>query len=126
MLTLLQAIAKMEGFGVPNARPTRNNSPGDLLWGPEAKFFGAYKGDPTYAVFYTAEIGWDALRRWLSVPAKFDAQRNLVGGYMGATLQQAIYRFAPPESNNSAEYLANVCEWTGLTPQTVLTAELLV
>ncbi|HUD74121.1 MAG TPA: hypothetical protein VMQ76_03540 [Terracidiphilus sp.] len=125
MLTILQAIARREGYGVPGARPTRNNNPGDLMAGPESAEFGAIGNDGPYAIFPDAETGWMALRRWLSVGAKFDAHGTLVRGYMGATIQQVIYRFAPPSENDSARYVADVCEWTGLTPDTVLTSELL-
>jgi hypothetical protein len=121
-------MASEEGYlakGQSPDRPQRNNNPGDLLWCPEAHKFGATHGDPTYAVFPSIELGWLALRQWLSVPAKFDSKGTLVAGYMGATLYQVIYRFAPPSDNNSAGYLKFVCAQTGLTSITIVTPALL-
>jgi hypothetical protein len=124
MKTLLQAIATYEGFYQSCSRPCRNNNPGDLVWGTEAKFFGAIKGDPEYAVFESTDDGWFALQKWLSVPAKFE-DGKLVAGYLGATLEQVIFRFAPPSTNDSQAYLDFVCGETGYAPSTVLTLEML-
>jgi hypothetical protein len=124
LITLLQAIAREEGYyegGIPPDRPERNNNPGDLLWGPEAKRLGATHGDPTYAVFPDIATGWQALKGWLSVPAKFAQDGSLDSGYLGATLRQIVYRFAPPTQNDSASYLKFVCSQAGLTPETVIT-----
>ena len=124
-MTLLQAIAHMEGFYTLGDRPNRNNNPGDLSWGTEAQAFGATHGDPRFAVFPDPTTGWIALKRWLSVPAKFDASGELVGGYLGATLEQAINRFAPPIENNTATYLATVIQNTGLSASSILTSFML-
>lgn len=124
-MTLLEAFSVSEGFPIEGSRSHRNNNPGDLIWGTEAKTFGATHGDPVFAVFPDAATGWKALQRWLSVPAKFDHTGKLVGGYCGATLEQAINRFAPPSDNNTAAYISGVCERTGLTPETKLTPDLL-
>ena len=121
-MTLLQAISREEGFGVPGARPTKNNNPGDLIFCAESERFGATHGDPRFAVFPSVDIGWDALRRWLSVPAEFE-QGKLVAGYLGATLEQIVNRFAPSVENNVSAYLANVCTFTGFSPDTIITAE---
>src|SRR5271156_3053581 len=123
MIPLLKAIATVEGFYEANSRSVRNNNPGDLIWGDEAAHFGAEKGDPEFAVFPNEEAGWYALQRWLSVPATF-VDELLIGGYCGATLTDVIYRFAPPSENSSSQYLDNVCELTGLTPDTIVTPEL--
>lgn len=136
-MTVLEAFAHEEGYYELGSRPRRNLNPGDLVWGPEAERFGAthgdvafsaggYKGYTGFAVFPDAKTGWRALVRWLSVPAKFDAAGDLVGGYLGATLQKAIYRFAPPNQNNSGAYLAGLCQNADVTPSTILTAALLV
>jgi hypothetical protein len=124
-MTLLQAIAHMEGFYELSSRPQRNNNPGDLSWGPEARGFGAIQGDPRFAVFPDPTTGWNALQRWLSVPARYDAAGDLVGGYLGATLKQALNRFAPPSENDTLIYLATVTKNTGLTPESRLTSFLL-
>lgn len=124
-MSVLEAMAAMEGWGVPNARPTRNNNPLDLTYCPECIGFGALRGDPRFAIFPDAETGWNAARKWLSVPAKFDAEGNLVAGYMGATLKQVINRFAPPIENDTDNYLTYVNEETGTLPDTVLTPKIL-
>lgn len=137
-MTVLEAWAHEEGWYELGSRPRRNNNPGDLIWGPEAEAFGAthgdvvsthlgsYKGYAGFAVFPDAKTGWRALVRWLAVSAKFDHAGDLIGGYLGATIQKAIFRFAPPKQNNSAAYVAGVCQNAHVTPDTVLTVALLV
>lgn len=125
MKTVLQAMAQVEGFYKAGSRPQRNNNPGDLSWGSEAKSFGATKGDPRFAVFPEVGIGWRAFQRWLSVPAVFDTNGKLLRGYLGATLEQVIHRFAPPIENDSDSYVATVCNLTGLQHSTKITQELL-
>ena len=121
--TLLEAMARQEGFysdGLTPDRPQANNNPLDLIYCNESASYGATGSDNRFARFPDVATGWDAARRWLSVPAKFSAGGDLVGGYCGATLQQVIFRFAPPNENQTSQYLANVCAWTGFTPQTVI------
>ena len=137
-LTVLEAMAEVEGYGQPGVIPTVANNPLDLIYCDESIHFGAIgqhfhaNGTPSgFAQFSSVDDphtgGWQAGRRWLSVPAHFDANRNLVGGYMGATLQQVITRFCPPsqKGNNTPAYISAVCEKTGLTPETVLTPTVL-
>lgn len=125
MMSLRRAIANQEGFFKAGSRPQRNNNPGDLVYCPESVSFGAVSGDGRFARFVTNDVGWEALRRWLSVPAKHDVTGKLVAGYLGATLEQVINRFAPPNENDSAHYVAVVCALTGMTPQTVVTSAVL-
>ena len=135
-MTVLQAIAKEEGWYTLGDRPRRNLNPGDLEWNSESKSFGATGGDPRFAIFPDAVTGWRALQRWLSVPAKFHQGQvqglfmdpngtTLVGGYLGATLAQVIHRFAPAGENDPDIYLATVIQNTGLTAATILTLALL-
>ena len=56
VLQLAQAIAKAEGFGVPEAFPTRVHNPGDLCLGD--KGWGTQAGK---TVFPDDAAGWDAL-----------------------------------------------------------------
>jgi hypothetical protein len=121
-MTFLQAIAREEGFEVEGSRPQRNNNPGDLVFCAESERFGATHGDPRFAVFPDAETGWEALRHWLSLPAEFE-DGKLVAGYLGATVEQIVNRFAPPVENNSSAYVANVCGWANVTPATIITSE---
>ena len=127
MQTVIEAMATMDVFYKPGSRPQRNNNPLDLTYCSESEAFGATHGDPRFAVFPDVATGWNAARRWLSVPAKFgkDAQGNpvLIGGYLNATIEQAINRFAPPVENDTSNYVSYVCSQTGLTPESVLTVD---
>jgi hypothetical protein len=103
----------MEGWGVAGAIPTRDNNPGDICAGAFATEQGALAAPGRFAVFETAEDGFAALRALLTKH------------YVGMTVQAALLRYAPPVENDSAAYVANVCKWTGLTADTVLTSELI-
>ena len=134
--TLVQAFAHSEGYydteeqckaagqSFPN-RPQRNCNPLDLVYCSESERFGAIKSDGRFAVFPDAATGWLAGRRWLLVPAKFDGEGNLVGGYCGATLRQIINRFAPPNENDSDRYLEDVATLTSIGPDQVVTEEMI-
>lgn len=131
MLSVLEAMSEVEGFGEPGAIPTVANNPLDLIYCDESIHFGAVGNYHGFARFSSVDDpqtgGWQAARRWLSVPAHFDPEGNLIGGYMGATLEQVIGRFCPgsQKGNNVPAYVLAVTQKTGLTPQTVLTPELL-
>jgi hypothetical protein len=122
LLKVLEAIAREEGFYRIGTRPQRNNNPGDLEFTAFARSHGATHGDPRFAVFPSALAGIAAMRALLNVPAIFDKTGKLIDGYLGATVSQALNRWAPPVENATNSYIANVCLWTGLTPTTVLTA----
>jgi hypothetical protein len=111
-MKLIEAIARYEGFFVPGSRPAHNNNPGDIEFGPFAKKNGATGGDPRFAIFPTEEKGWAALRKLLNSKS-----------YLGLTVNQAINKYAPSTENNVHAYIENICAWTGLMPDTVLTSE---
>jgi hypothetical protein len=123
-MLLLEAIAHEEGFYKVGSRPQRNNNPGDLVYGNESIRFGAVSSDGRFAIFPDLLTGWNALRRWLSIPAIIK-NGLLEGGYLGATIEQAIYRFAPPTENRSDLYLQYVTSMTGLDSHQILTLEML-
>ena len=104
MIGLLEAIAREEGFYVEGSRAQRAHNPGDIEWGKFASAHGALHGDPRFAVFPTPADGFNALRALLQT------------SYAQFTLQEAIYRYAPPSENDSDQYLKNICEMTGLSP----------
>ncbi len=110
-MTLIEAIARMEGWGVPEAHPTRDNNPGDICAGEFSRAAGAAGADGRFAVFPSPDAGFKALRDLLT--------RH----YVGMTLQAAIAKYAPACENDTARYVANVCAWTGLEPSTILTTE---
>lgn len=112
-MTLIEAIARMEGWGIPGDLPTRKNNPGDICAGAFSAAHGATPSAGRFATFPTPAAGFAALRALLSTH------------YVGLTIAQAIERYAPASENNTARYVALVCEWTGTTPQTVVTPELI-
>jgi hypothetical protein len=105
MSKLAQAIAKMEGYGIPSALPTRDNNPGDLRHSPHSSHEG--EGSNDIGIIDTAADGWADLEHQLQLYAQ-----------RGMTVSQAIYEFAPPNENNTAEYLAFVCSAVGCDPST--------
>lgn len=111
MISFIQAIARQEGFGVPGDLPTRDDNPGDIIWSRFAQSEGATQ-DGRFAKWTTPQDG-------------FNAERTLlVDDYLGLTVRQALNKWAPAsDGNNVSAYEANVCNWTGLTPDTILTAE---
>jgi hypothetical protein len=110
MFTLIQAIARQEGYGVPRTLPTVLNNPGDIEWGKFARAHGGTQAG-RFAHFPTPEVGFNALKALL------------ISAYLGLTLEEALNKWAPPVENATNVYIKNVCEWTGLTPQTILTVE---
>ena len=112
-LTLLQAIARQEGFNTPGTRAQRNHNPGNIRYGRFAKAHFAIGGDEAgYAIFGSDEDGFLALKILLEGPA-----------YRDLTLGAALDRFAPAADGNCpAVYVNNVCEWTGAAPSTLISA----
>ncbi len=108
-MTFLEAIAREEGFYAAGTRPCRNNNPGNIEWGKFAQAHGATSGDPRYALFPTADLGFATMRILFQCP-----------GYKGLTVAEALNRWAPPVENQTNIYITNVCKWTGLTPDTVI------
>lgn len=108
MISLLQAMARQEGFYVAGTRAARNNNPGNIEYGEFAKNMGAIGSDGRFAIFDKAEDGFDAMRVLLL--------RN----YRGLTLEAAIHKWAPPVENESNLYVRNVSQWTGIPPTAVI------
>jgi hypothetical protein len=111
MKTIMQAMAQMEGFYKSGTRPERNCNPGDIEWGRFTQAHGATGGDPRFAIFPTVDAGFAAMRALL------------LSAYAGLTLAVAMNKWAPPVENQTNVYIKVVCELTGLTPDTILTAE---
>jgi hypothetical protein len=116
-LTLLQAIAKQEGFYQPGTLAQRNHNPGNIISGSFANSHGAIGFRSGYATFPDDATGWAALRALFSGPA-----------YRGLSVEVAINRYCPPpvtdqpltEGNNPDAYVQNVCAWCECTPQTII------
>jgi hypothetical protein len=113
-LTFVEAIAREEGFFNTASRPHRNNNPGDLEYGRFTRAHGATGTDGRFAIFKDAEAGFKAMSALLR------------GAYVGLTVAEALNKWAPPIENQTNSYIKNVCFWTGLSADTVLTAEMLV
>jgi hypothetical protein len=108
--TLAQAIATMEGFyASDNTRAKRNNNPGNIEYGSFAKRYGATGSDGRFAIFPDAASGFKALEGLLLSPA-----------YIQLTVAEAIAKYAPANENDTKNYIAMVCEWTGLQPTSIL------
>lgn len=102
MTLLAELIAKMEGFGLPNALPTRDHNPGDLRHSPHSE----HPGDPNaIGVIANDADGWADLERQLRLFAD-----------RGLTIGEAIDIFAPPTENNTTNYVNFVCSRLGLPP----------
>jgi hypothetical protein len=115
--SLVQAIARFEGFYTAGSVAARNNNPGNLRSGPGQT--GTDSGG--YAIFPDSATGFAALAnqvnlnigRGLNLNQFFAGQRDaegnvLPGGYPG---------YAPSsDANNPAQYAATVASWIGLDP----------
>lgn len=119
-LTLMKALAREEGFEIPSSRAQRNNNPGNLNFSKWMVPLGAVlettpSGEiPRFAKFLTPESGYDAMRELL------------LNHYLGLTIHAALLKWAPPsDNNNTSSYEANVCKWTGLLPETVITGDII-
>ena len=137
-MLLLEAQGHIEGAFTLGSRAQRNHNPTNMIAGEEANRFGATGSDGEFAIFPDWPTGWKAAQKWWSVPAKLQRGpvkgfpftdpngTTLGGGYLGATLAQCIYRFAPPSSNNTEAYIAFlIANVPGLLRTTVITADLL-
>lgn len=105
MKTLLAfLIAREEGFFKAGTLPARNHNPGDLRHSPHS----AHPGDPdAIGVIDSDPDGWADLERQLQL----DAGKTFIAGddkSMPWTLGVAIYAWAPPSENNSAQYLDDI------------------
>lgn len=111
-MTLLEAMARQEGFYVKGTRPNKNNNPGDIEFGPFAKQHGATGSDGRFAIFPSAAAGFAAMGALLRKH------------YAGLTIKAALNKYAPPVENATDIYLAHVCEWSGVHPDDLIDAHL--
>jgi hypothetical protein len=113
-LTFLQAVARMEGFGVSGALPTRLDNEGDLRYANWETKYGATLDEKGFARFPSPEQGEAALRELLN------------RAYVGMSFLDALNKYAPPsDGNNVSAYVAGVEKLTGLPRTTILTPEII-
>ena len=113
-MTLLEAMARQEGFFVKGTRPNRNNNPGDIEDGPFARKHGAIGSDGRFARFGTAAAGFAAMAALLRMH------------YRGLTIRAALNKYAPPVENATDIYLEHVCEWANVHPDDLIDDHLAV
>lgn len=120
LLNIPEAIAREEGWNLdPPARCRRNHNPGNLNMGDWELAFGAVletvpKGETArFAVFPNDDMGF------LGLVHLCGFQR-----YKGKSLANLATAWAPPDENNTSLYLQHLCEFTGLTPDTIIDAHL--
>lgn len=99
---IAQLIGREEGFGIPNAKPTRDHNPGDLEHAP-----GISSWDGAIGIEPSDDQGWADLERQLRLYAE-----------RGMTIGQALTVYAPPNENDSARYITDVCSTLGVSPDT--------
>lgn len=103
MITLAVAIATEEGFFIPGSVPNRDHNPGDLRHSPHS-FHTASAPDAIGQIDNDVD-GWSDLNIQLEEYAA-----------RGDTIEQMIYHYAPVSENNSAGYLAYVCNACACNP----------
>jgi hypothetical protein len=86
----------------------KNNNPVNLRYAGQIEATG--KDDKGYAVFPTPDAGWRAAHNQIAL----DKARNL-------TLKAFITKFAPPNENDTANYLKFICGELRLGPEQFLT-----
>ena len=99
------SIVRREG-----TRAWRNNNPGNIEFGNFAKSNGAVGSDGRFAVFPTYEAGRAAKENLL-----FSSS-----GYSGKTIESAINRYAPPNENNTNNYIGAITNAVGVPSSTPL------
>jgi hypothetical protein len=91
------------------SRSWRNYNPGNISKGTFADSCGAIGGDTRFAIFPDETTGLDAIISLL----KSRAYRNL-------SIERAIFKYAPPNENDSAAYVAAIVSAVGVQPSTVV------
>jgi hypothetical protein len=92
---------------VGGTRAWRNNNPGNIQAGAFATGEGAIGSDGRFAIFPDEQTGSAAIVTLLRRPS-----------YQVLTIRGAVFRYAPPNENNTAGYLATITRVTGLSPDT--------
>lgn len=108
LLSKVGADTKLGTVKLGSKLAIANNNPGNLRFVGQP---GAVKGEGGFAKFKTPEAGVKALQNQIAL----DASRNL-------SLQQFIYKYAPPSENDSGLYLKQAIKALGTSASTKLSA----
>lgn len=111
---LTQLIGRREGFGLPGKIPTTHHNPMDLRHSPHASHDG--EGANEIGEIDSDVDGWADADRQLELWAE-----------RGLTMERMVFGFlAPPNENDSAEYLRFLCDGIGVSPETLVSAALTI
>lgn len=105
---LAQLIARREGYGIPGTRPTRDKNPGDLEHGNRI-----HSWDGKIGIEHSDDDGWADLEHQLQLYAS----RKM-------TIRQMVSIYAPPNENDTQEYLEFITEALAVTPDTLVSVAL--
>ena len=98
---LMNAIANMEGFNVSGSIANRFNNPGNMRYSP-LQSGSQVTASGTFATFASPSEGWAALQSYIESNA-------------GLSLRDFIYKYAPPNENNTGNYLDYVASSLGVS-----------
>lgn len=93
------------------SRSWRNNNPGNIRKGNFANMAGAIGDDGAFAIFPASAIGFDAIVSLL----RSNSYNNL-------SLRDAVFRYAPPNENDSAQYATFLTQETGIQGNAILSS----
>lgn len=99
---------------VSDIRAVRNNNPGNIRIGtnwqglmPRAQMNPAQAAETAFCVFLSAQWGFRAMATIFHTYNRKDGVK---------TIRAAISRWAPPNENNTAAYIVDVCNFTQVDP----------
>lgn len=87
----------------------RQNNPGNISNGPFAESQGAIGKGDRFAIFASEQKGFDAIVALLTGPT-----------YRDLSLEAAITKYAPPQENDTAAYIAFLTAQTGISKSEIL------
>ena len=97
---------------ITQTRGVRNNNPGNIEKG--IKWGGATGDDGRFIIFDSPEMGIRAIGRIL---------RTYSRKYGINTVSGIVSRWAPPNENDTENYIKNVSTWTGFAPDKKLNVQ---
>jgi hypothetical protein len=96
---------------VTGSRPWRDNNPGSIEYGDWARNHGAIGDDSRFAIFPDYATGRSAM---------FDHFFAPDSTYINLRIDEAINRRSPPSENDTEAIIRDVCNWSGLSRDKVL------